>query len=324
MSVFEMGGYLPLELHEGRSYFSHVPQEKIFEVNTGRTAIWCAIESLDVRRLLVPAYYCPDIISMLQTLDIQLDFYRIGPDFMPINVDPDEDTAIILVDYFGVVGEKLLSFGKQFKKVIFDFAHSFFTPPVLRDGIMNVYSCRKFLGVCDGAYVIGNHLKKPTLEQDVSSSRAIHLFKSMELGTNAAYQENKANEEILGEAQLKMSAFTQRILDGIDYERVMEKRRKNYRFLQQQLKDLQLLSLPEDGPVPYMYPLLLDRDIHKQLVAEHIYVPVLWSQLLEPQWDGSLEQTYSANIVPLPLDQRYDESHLEKMVQIIKQIVVNS
>lgn len=318
MDRFEMGGYLPLELHQGSSYFENIPAEQILAVNTGRTAIWYGIRSLGVHKVFAPYYYCPDIIAMLEQTGVEISYYRIGADFLPLNVLDEEDAGIILVNYFGVVGEKLLRYSKNFRKVIFDQAHSFYTPPVLEEGVMNVYSCRKFFGVSDGAYLIGKGIEKPELERDVSSVRAGHLLKSVELGTNSAYLESKHNEEVLGEKKLAMSVLTEQILRGTDYEAVAAKRNRNFQYLHQRLKKLQQLEIAESDPVPYAYPLLLDRDIHKELVRERIYVPVLWSQLLERKWNGTLEQRYSANIVPLPLDQRYDEAQLEHMVRIIE------
>lgn len=321
MTRFQMGGYLPLELREGMFYFQGIPGEYIAEVNTGRTAIQYAIHSLGVHKVFVPHYYCPDIISMLRGLDIELLFYHIGEDLLPVGVHDEANAAVILVNYFGVISKKLLQFSEQFTNVIFDQAHSFFTPPVLKDGVMNVYSCRKFFGVCDGAYLIGKNLRRMELQQDVSFHRAIHLLKSIEVGTNGAYAESKYNEQELGKAPLRMSVLTQCILDGIDYASVEAKRRENFQFLHQQLNDIQELDGLEENSVAYMYPLLLNRDIHKELVQEHIYVPLLWSQLMEPEWNGSLEQKYSACIVPLPMDQRYNEKQLEKLVQIIKRYV---
>lgn len=309
-----------MELNAGASYFQNIPQEYVWEVNTGRTAIACALHTLAVSKVFVPYYYCPDIISMLRGLDVQLSFYHIGEDFLPVGLQDEKDSAVILVNYFGVISQKLLQFSQQFKNVIIDQAHGFFTQPVLREGVMNVYSCRKFLGVCDGAYLIGKNLRRMELQQDVSYERATHLLKSIELGTSGAYAESKHNEQVLGEAPKQMSLLTKRILSGIDYTSVEEKRKANFRYLHRELKDLQQLKGLEESAA-YMYPLLLDKDIHKELVREHIYVPLLWSQLMEPEWDGSLEQKYSACIVPLPMDQRYDESHLEKLVQIIRRVL---
>ena len=66
MDVYEMGGYLPLELGAGTGFFKNIEDTHILELNTGRAAIWCAVMSLDVDKVMVPYFYCPDIIKMLQ------------------------------------------------------------------------------------------------------------------------------------------------------------------------------------------------------------------------------------------------------------------
>lgn len=318
MRAFEMGGYLPLELHKGTQRFAGLPKECVLAVNTGRTAIAIAIESLGVKKVLAPAYYCPDIIAMLKGLEVELEFYSIGPDLLPRDVKNEPDTAILLVNYFGVMGGRLLEFSKGFDRVVFDNAHAFFAEPVMKAGVVNVYSCRKFIGVCDGAYLVGREIAHPALEEDVSSPRAIHLLKSLELGTASAYAESKQCEAELGERRLAMSLLTRGILGGTDYEWIAQKRRENFAYLHRRLAAVQQLEGLEPDSVPYMYPLLLDRGIHRELVQEHIYVPVLWSQLLEEKYSGTLEQRYAANIVPLPLDQRYGPAELERMIGVIE------
>ena len=62
MDVYEMGAYLPLELGAGTGFFKNIEDTHIFELNTCREDIWCDIMSLDVDKVMVPYFYCPDII----------------------------------------------------------------------------------------------------------------------------------------------------------------------------------------------------------------------------------------------------------------------
>jgi len=321
MSEFEMGGYLPLELSSGCAFFRHTDPAEILAVNTGRTALRCAIDSLGVHRVCAPAFYCPDILAMLRQMDIELSLYRMGPDFRPLSLPDDPDTAVILVNYFGVTEACVQESLSRCRRAVIDNAHAFFVPPVLRSGVMNVYSCRKFVGVCDGAYLIGQGIRAPGMERDVSYPRSMHLLQCCETGTNGAYALSRANEEALDGRYLAMSRLTERLLDSIDYDAVRDARRRNFLCLHRALSGCQLLSLRDDGRMaPYMYPLLLDRDLHRALVERHIYVPVLWSQLLSHSWDGSVEQRYSRNIVPLPIDQRYSAEDMAQLAQIVQAI----
>lgn len=316
----EMGGYLPLELPEGNGFFADLDPSLVLEVNTGRTALCCAVESMEIQRILLPYYYCPDVVAALKSMGLALEFYHLGPDLLPLSIHDAPGTALLLVDYFGVMPEKVRAYSAQFQKVILDQAHGFFVPPILREGVMNVYSCRKFFGVCDGAYLIGQGIRRPQLREDFSYQRAIHLFKSIEVGTNGAYAENKANEAAL-EERLAMSKLTRRILAGINYAAVAEKRSRNFRFLHQRLSHLQQLKLDENQVVPYTYPLLLERDIHAELVKEKIYVPVLWGQLLSSEWKNTWEGHLASDLVPLPLDQRYGEAEMDHLADVIERIL---
>ena len=321
----EMGGYLPIELVKGSGWFSTVPQDKCWALNTGRTALWAATMNLQPEKVFIPYYYCPDVIEMFQSLPVKVCFYRINENLLPRTEDLYSYTqrdCLLLVDYFGILSSELLPYTELYPRIIFDFCHSFYTTPVMKEGVLNVYSCRKFFGVSDGAYLIGETLKKSELERDYSSDRASHLLISLEKGTNYAYQENKANEEKIGKSHLTMSLLTEAILNGVDYTHVASSRKENYTFLQKCLVSLSRLPLPtREDITPYCFPLLLNRDIHAQLVDRKIYTPYLWKWLLEDKWNGTIEQDLSRNLLPLPLDQRYRSDQLQWMCDQILAIL---
>lgn len=321
MGYLEMGGYLPLELNEGTSRFHDIPREEILEVNTGRTAIWCAIKNLTGKRIHVPLYYCPDVISMLHTLELEIKFYHLDNNLLPKDLVVQDDDIVLLVDYYGIINGAISCCAEKFSKVIIDQSHGYFYAPVLRDGVMNVYSCRKFIGVPDGAYLIGKNLKEVRLEQDVSYERLRPLYKSIELGTNAGYRENKDNEHFFENSHLKMSELTRKILDNADNERIINRRCENFSFVHERLGEVQKLSITETNIVPYMYPLLLEKDIHDILVQKKIYAPVLWGHLLGKEWEGTLEQQYAKHIIPLPIDQRYSLKEMAYMVDTIYSVL---
>lgn len=320
-----MGGYLPLELGNGEGFFKNIEETNILELNTGRAAIWCAVMSLDVKMVMVPYFYCPDIIQMLQTMDIEIIFYHIGEDLMPANINIDnKNFAIILVNYYGIIGREVVNYSKKFKKVILDQAHAFFHPPVMEDGVMNVYSCRKFFGVSDGAYLIGKNIKEFSLERDISYNRAVYLLKSIELGTNKAYLESKINETEIGKRILKMSVLTKHVLQGVNYDLVAEKRKRNFEYLHDRFNDIQLLKIPDGDKVPYVYPLMLNQGIHEKLVQHKVYVPILWNHIININEKDSFEYRYASKIMALPIDQRYDIKDLEYLLSLVLKIIKNN
>lgn len=321
MEFIEMGGYFPLELRRGFSFFQNIPSNYIREVNTGRTAIWYALCSMEVKKVLVPFFYCPEVIEMLLTMELEVSFYRIGKDFLPLDTCDEEHTAIILVNYYGIIGNKILKCSENFKRVILDHAHSFYFPPVIKPGVMNVYSCRKFFGVCDGAYLIGKNIDMRQLRQDVSYKRAVHLLKSIEIGTNGAYEESKKNELEIGNQFLGMSLLTKRILENINYSDIARKRIRNFKYLDKALSEIQLLELPDMEYPPFVYPLMLRKGIHKELVEHKIYVPFLWKPTGIEFEKTSFEYHYANHIMIMPIDQRYDIEQMQYLANTVKEIV---
>lgn len=316
----EIGGYLPLELSERAGFFDYIPKEYIYEVNTGRTAIWCAIKSMSIDRIFVPFFYCPDVINMIKSMNIEVTFYNISVDLLPSNVRCESKDAIILVNYYGIVGKKLELLIEKYDNVIVDQAHAFYYPPILRKGVFNVYSCRKFFGVSDGAYLVGREIKRQNLEKDISYMRIEHLVKSLECGTNQAYTENKFNENQIGKKKLSMSVLTRKILGNIDYLEVAKKRRRNFEILHNEFRDIQMMNIEESNSVPYVYPLKLPIGIHMELVAKKIYIPLLWKEMLTTQPKESIEYIYAATVLPLPIDQRYNEDDMKYLVDEVKNI----
>ena len=82
-----------------------------------------------------------------------------------------------------------------------------------------MYSCRKFIGVPDGAYVVGKnaHLYTDEYAQGYSSDTANFLLLRIEYGCEGkAYQSRSVNEERIDHEPVKqMSRLTRTILDEL-------------------------------------------------------------------------------------------------------------
>lgn len=115
---------------------------------------------------------------------------------------------------------------------------------------------------------------------DISCFRAIFLFKSIELGTNEAYEDNLHNEEELENAGMKaMSMLTRRILRSADYDEIAGKRVANFKELHAVLGKFNELDLSCYKEIPMVYPLLTDRVDRGYLVDNKVYVPQWWKWL---------------------------------------------
>ncbi|MBQ9609852.1 MAG: DegT/DnrJ/EryC1/StrS aminotransferase family protein [Lachnospiraceae bacterium] len=310
-----------MELNNGCEYFDCLPEEYITRYNSGTTAIYAAILSLNVKRIWVPYFYCPSVWEMFKS-DLLSDYtfipYYVDENLLPRDITQDSD-AIILVNYYGVMNDKIFKYIKDKKNIIIDNAQAYFCPPIMQDRILNVYSCRKFVGVNDGAYLIGIHQKKFDFEQSYSSDSLGHICKSIEYGTNSVYHEQATNDSKLNKEFKLMSVLTTAILKNTNYNNIKEKRNRNFNFIHEYMKKYQELKIDLSSPIyAYCYPLLLKKDIRMKLIKQKIYIPTLWKELISSEFAGLIEYNLSANCLCLPIDQRYD---IEDMKYICDTII---
>lgn len=297
----EIGGYLEFDTFHGQEY-----HPSALALNSGRNCLSYLIEARKIEKIYLPYLICSSVIDVCKRYDLEIQFYQINDDFSP-NVDglDCEDGTLYVVNYYGqlsTVEQEILS--TRFRHMIVDNAQAFFQSP--KDTLDTLYTCRKFFGVPDGAYLYTDVSLGYEIEQDISYSRMSHLLGRFEAGAQAHYPEFVENERIIDALPLRsMSKLTHNLLRGIDYQLVKERRDENFRYLHEHLRDKNKLQLraPEG---PFAYPLLIEHgaEIRKALQKQEVYIPTLWPNVLEMAPKGSLEYEYAENILPLPCDQR--------------------
>ena len=118
-----------------------------------------------------------------------------------------------------------------------------------------------------------------------------------------------------------MSRLTENLLRGIDYASVAKRRQENFEFLDAELWNINELKLKSVYGA-FMYPLLIPNGIavRKELQKEKIYIPTLWPNVLEECPPDSLEHHYAADILPIPVDQRYGIDDMKYLVEVINRV----
>lgn len=321
----EYGGYLPLELNDTGEYYQF-EGNKMQAFNSGRTAIYFALKNLSVNKVFIPHYICDTVVEAALKAGVEIERYFIDKNFMPNDVNIEDNECILIVNYFGLFNNEICEIIKGFNNVIIDNTQAFFNKPIFRDGCMNVYSCRKFIGVSDGGYLIGNNLKDIECDLTYSGEFVGHLIKSIEFGTNFAYGENKENEKLFSYITGAMSKLTKSILKNADYERIKTRRVENFNYLHNKLKDvnnIHIKKLYEDN-VPYCYPFLVDKDLKEAFISNKIYVPTLWQEVLEKNLINRFENTLSKYLLIIPVDQRYSLKDMEDMYLLINDILTGA
>lgn len=310
----EIGGYFELESFTGREY-----HHELLPLNSARNALQYLMKAKKIQKLYIPFYLCDSVSNMLLENDYNFEYYNVNADFTPdFNKELENDEYLYVVNYFGqLTNDVIIALRQRFGRIILDNVQAFFQKPM--HGIDTLYSCRKYFGVPDGAYLSTVNKLGDTLENDVSRDRMTHILGRFEGEASGYYQDYLKMDEVFdGQSLMHMSKLTHNLLRAIDYEKVRSTRNENFQFLVQELgAENQLeLNVPEG---PFAYPFYMENgiEIRKELAKKKIYIPTLWPNILATEHEDSMAYQYSANILPLPCDQRYGIEDMRYMTGIL-------
>ena len=310
-----IGGYFELELQNRHHYHNDALQ-----FNTARNCLKYVLLTRKYEKVFIPFYTCKVILQSIQELGIGYEFYQINESLEPLflpSLNPGE--AFLYTNYFGLKQNCVTYLAALYgNRLIVDNAQAFFADPV--SGIDSFYSARKFFGVPDGAYLYTDSRVSEGFETDSSFSRCAHLLKRLDLCAEIGYMDFCANESSLDGQPIKlMSKLTQRLLQSIDYEYTKEQRLANFRFLKTALQNNNLLQFStDDNTIPMVYPYLsMNENLRDVLIANKIYVACYWPEVLRCCKETSWEYTLAHNLCCLPIDQRYGQREMERIVSIL-------
>lgn len=308
----EIGGYFEIENLKGKEYYPN-----LLAFNTARNSLLYILKARKIIKIYIPYYLCDSVFRLCEREGYAYEYYPIDKNFYPVfEKELGENEYLYIVNFYGQISnKKIIEWKKKYKNVIFDNVQAFFQKPV--KGIDTIYSCRKFFGVPDGAYLSTDAQCKENFEIDKSGTRLKHLLGRFEENATEYYNDFKKNDEAFVDLPLKyMSEFTHNILRAIDYEKVKRKRNENFAFLAQELSAKNKLKLKKvDGP--YCYPFYCENgmEIKRKLAQKNIYVATLWPNVLG--LEGTLEKDFAENILPLPCDQRYCKEDMKYIIETI-------
>jgi hypothetical protein len=326
INMKEIGGFLELEMQEVKFEY----HSDAVRFNLARNALSVYFVSAGCEQVYLPAYCCSSLSDALDEAGISYCFYNIDSRFEPVSLPSLEANEYFLyVNYFGIKEKAVRSLIEQYgNQLVVDNSQSFFSLPQQNGAA--IYSARKFFGVPDGAYLykpVNISIEEATLHN--SDFNTEHLIQRIESGPQNSYQEYRASERRLRNAGVaKMSNFTQRILSCIDYDMVAKKRVNNFNALHDALKGRNLLvqelgavfDIDEDTAVPMIYPFLCKdgKKLREYLIRNNVFVAMYWADVLSNEKSSVLERQYAENILPLPIDQRYSTTDMQRVINIIR------
>ena len=314
----EIGGYFGLEQLVSNEYY-----KDLIPLNNGRNALLYVLKIRGINKIYIPYYLCNSVRDMCSRNGYKFEYYKIGAEFMPIfNKILADDEYLYVVNYYGqLTNEKVLSLKQQFVHIILDNTQVFFQKPL--NGIDTIYSCRKYFGVPDGAYLSTDKRLSEELEIDISRERMTHILGRYEGVASDYYNHFQNNDASFKSEPLKyMSKLTHNILGAIDYDRVSRVRNENYAYLESKLGGQNKLNLTTpDGAFAYPFYVENGIEIRKALVQKKIYILILWPNVLADTPEESIEYKYAQNILPLPCDQRYGIDDMKYLVEELRKCI---
>lgn len=147
-----------------------------------------------------------------------------------------------------------------------------------------------------------------------------HLLQRIDESAESAYIIFKQNDTSLDNQPIKlMSKLTEKLLQNIDYQYAQQVRSKNYQILHRVLSSSNILNLNfQEDSVPMAYPYLTnDKTLRRVLIDNKIFVAKYWPNVLEWCTKDLLEYNLAENLIPIAIDQRYNENDMNRILSIL-------
>ncbi len=317
----EIGGYFELENFIQKEYY-----KDLLSFSSARNCLLYIIKKRAIQKIFLPIFLCDVVSDTCTFLGIQVEFYSIDKNFVPI-IDKKHITStsyLYIVNFYGLLQKAEIEvLYQKYQYIILDNTHNFFQEPIPH--MDTIYNCRKYFGVPDGAYLSTDLEKDNQIKEGKSAHRFRHLIGRYEQSASDFYQDFKKADESFDQEELcYMSKLTKNLLGAIDYSNIYDRRIANYHYLKKKLLKYNELDL-QDKELNYMYPFLSQygEKLREILIKNKVYIPVLWPNVLETSNKDSIEYTYANNILPLPIDQRYDKKDMDRIISIIEEFYTN-
>lgn len=311
-----IGGYFSLELPQREEYHKNA-----IRLNTGRNCLEYILRVRGYKKVYVPYYTCEAVMEPINKLGIPYEYYHIDIHFeIRDRFTLKEGEALLYTNYFGLKQRYVEQLAEKIgSRLIVDNTQAFYAKPI--PGIDTFYTCRKFFGVPDGAYLYCDKELEEDIEQDYSYDRVAHLVKRLDLSAEDGFKDFRRVDDGLDNQPIrKMSNLTHRMMQGVDYEAATQRRRANFQILHTALgKENNLGFNLEDDAVPMVYPFLVPaKGLREKLIDNKIFVARYWPNVLEWSTNDDIEYLLAYQMQPLPIDQRCGVDDMNRIIRIVK------
>lgn len=314
----KIGGYFGLEktLSTEDEKYDH-----LCRLVNGRSALYCYLKKKKPHNALLPFYCCDSLLEPFVKLKIKIKYYNIDEFFMPENIN--SDSFMLIINYFGILEKNILDYISinQKKDIIIDNTQGFYSN---FENVAYFNSARKFFGVPEGSYLHSPDCEIPKMLKRSNNPSWQFLHERNKGNIQKGFLLYKKSEAKQPCAPINMSERTRSVLAKIDHRQVIFRRFRNFRLLHEHLGGYNQLKIKlESKCAPMCYPFLPPRPImFSKLYEKNIFFPQFWPEVITRKTTSfNLEKKLALNMMPLPVDQRYDEYEMNKIIKEIKNLL---
>lgn len=319
----EIGSDFALEWHSDEQNNSYYKNFTV--LYTARSCIKLMIQHTSGPYLL-PNYLCSSISE--QFSDVECDYYSIG-DKLQINVSDilakirtGSYRTVYFIDYFGVVDkniEQILSACREFDIVtVEDFTHRPFDIDALY-GDIQLCSIRKSVPVPYGGIISG---VPATKSSRITVMYFLYCLKWLGIGLKRWGWLKFVWRPLLVYCESMLDRVTtttdssndiRRWLQLFNYSQIKQTRLDNFNVLHAQLSGMSLVNKPVYAYFPMVFNSTEERDrVRKKLIDGKVYPAIHWPQ----------DHPLYKRILSIPIDQRYNSCDMDRIVKLVKSVVV--
>lgn len=347
----DIGSLFPLYDNDLGSSTVKLNKDNYIHYSLCREAIFAIAAHLDSTNkvVLIPAYTCSTVYKPFKQLNWECHYYSINRNFRIdttslLNcVKQFTPALIVLHPYCGMeLNEKELFVLKKIKsdiccKIILDNTQCIFSTKRLSFIDYYVGSYRKWFPVPDGAYLdTAETITLPAkeneevvlLQKTAMYLRGCYFINNNENVKSLSVHLNKVANRIMSNkiTPHKMSDFSEYIYSKQDIVDNFNIRMANFLYIHYHLHTSEKISmvfrnLTEITTAPLYYPIYVKerRELQTKLAKHHIYLPVLWPVEDEEILINSDVKYIYEHILMIPIDQRYNENDMKKIVDLINE-----
>jgi hypothetical protein len=315
-----IGGYFEIEKGNIKSNPYH---QSSYLFDCGRSALELILQQTKPTKVYLPYYCCNALIQPLKKLSIPYSFYTInGALEIDQTIQLKKKEYIVYINFFGiknVYSNKLSSLYKN--QLILDNTMAFFFKQ--ENESWNFNSCRKFLGIPDGSYMHAPvKIAQKNIPTAINEKLNINfLFLRNEGLVQEGYNCFLKNEEAFGNNMFKMSDYSETVLSSLPYKKIKQQRNENFEFWHKALSNKNTLKFTVNKNGAMYYPFLPSKAIsHEKFWSENIFIPKLWADCANRNSGFEWEKKLSLQLLPLPIDHRYNTNDLKKILKLIFEI----